>query len=218
MKESKRLKQLRKSISKKPSWLDISSKKGQPNTVPKSQEHPLTDDVTKESDRPDVRIGVPLPMGANAHGDGVNFAFFSRHASHARLELFNHPEEITAARVIDLDSVRHRTGDIWHVWVKGVCSGQFYAYRVDGPYTPGEGHRFNFNKLLLDPFATAISQQPPWDFVAARGYDLSASAYDSTPSTLDDSASIPKSFDIRGRRRLFTRHTCGALALIPVRA
>ena len=62
------------------------------------------------------------------------------------------------ARVIDLDPARNRTGDVWHVWVEGIRPGQLYAYRVDGPYQPSEGHRFNFNKLLLDPFATAISR------------------------------------------------------------
>ena len=54
---------------------------------------------------------------------------------------------------------------------KGIAPGQLYAYRVDGPYEPSEGHRFNFNKLLLDPFATTIAQSPPWDFASARGYD-----------------------------------------------
>ena len=91
-------------------------------------------------------------------GGGVNFAIFSRNASRVRLELFDHPEDAAPARVIDLDSARNRTGDVWHVWVKGIGPGQLYAYRVDGPYEPSEGHRFNFNRLLLDPFATAISQ------------------------------------------------------------
>ena len=100
--------------------------------------------------------------------------FFSRHASRVRLELFDHPEDATAARVIDLDPARNRTGDVWHVWVEGIRPGQLYAYRVDGPYQPREGHRFNFNKLLLDPFATAISRLPTWDFGPARGYDPSA--------------------------------------------
>ena len=60
---------------------------------------------------------------------------------------------------------------MWHVWVQGLTPGQLYAYRVDGPYEPGAGHRYNVNKLLLDPRATAITQLPPWSFDAARGYD-----------------------------------------------
>ena len=93
---------------------------------------------------------------------------------------------------IDLDPARHRTGDVWHVWVAGILPGQLYAYRVDGPYEPAKGHRFNFNRLLLDPFATAISQLPPWDFASARGYDPAAPEQDLMPSTQDNAASMPK--------------------------
>ena len=62
----------------------------------------------------------------------------SRHANRVRLELFDHPEDARAARVIDLDSTRNRTGDVWHVWIEGIGPGQLYAYRVDGPYQPRE--------------------------------------------------------------------------------
>ena len=92
---------------------------------------------------------MPLPLGTSACGEGVNFALFSRHASRVRLELFDRPEDATAARVIDLDPARHRTGDVWHVWIEGIPAGQLYGYRVDGPYQPENGHRFNFHKLLL---------------------------------------------------------------------
>jgi glycogen operon protein len=125
----------------------------------------------------------------------VNFAIFSRYASRVRLEFFSHPEDAEPAREIDLDSARNRTGDVWHVWVKGIVSGQLYAYRVDGPYEPNKEHRFNFKKLLLDPFATAISQQPSWDFEAALGYDPSSSGKDLTPSKLDNAGRmLPKAF------------------------
>jgi glycogen operon protein len=106
--------------------------------------------------------------------------------------LFDHPEEGAPARVIDLDSARNLTGDVWHVWVEGIGPGQLYAYRVDGPYKPSEGYRFNFNRLLLDPFAAAISQLPPWDFASARGYDPSAPEQDLAISKLDNSRSMPK--------------------------
>lgn len=55
--------------------------------------------------------------------------------------------------------MRNRTGDVWHVWVEGIRHGQLYANRVDGPYQPKAGHRFNFHKLLLDPFATATIER-----------------------------------------------------------
>jgi glycogen operon protein len=159
----------------------------------KTPQRELHDYIFQISERADVRSGAPLPLGTQELGAGVNFAIFSRHASRVRLELFNRPADTVPARVIDLDSVRNRTGDVWHVWVEGIGAGQLYAYRVDGPYEPTEGHRFNFNRLLLDPFATAISRLPPWDFASARGYDPSAPEKDLALSKLDNSSSMPKS-------------------------
>ena len=155
-------------------------------------ERPLQDYAAKVSEHTDVRIGVPLPMGTHEYGGGVNFAIFSRHATRVRLELFDHPMDAKSVRAIDLDPARNRTGDVWHVWLKGIAAGQLYAYRVDGPYQPSEGHRFNFNKLLLDPFATAISPLPNWDFAKARGYDPLAGDQDLAPSSVDDSQFMPK--------------------------
>jgi isoamylase len=155
-------------------------------------ERPLHDYVVEVSERTDVRVGVPLPLGTYARGEGVNFAFFSRHASRVRLELFDLPEDAKAARAFDLDPERNRTGDVWHVWIEGIQPGQLYAYRVDGPYQPKDGHRFNFNKLLLDPFATAISLLPDWDFGPALGYDPSAPERDLVCSKVDDAGAMPK--------------------------
>ena len=131
----------------------------------------------------------------------MNFALFSRHASRVRLELFDRPEDATAARVIDLDPARHRTGDVWHVWIEGIPAGQLYGYRVDGPYQPENGHRFNFHKLLLDPCATAISRLPVWEFGPARGYDPSVLDGDPPGSTVDDAAAMPKCVFTRERFR-----------------
>ena len=158
----------------------------------KTPERPLHDHLAQVSERSAVRLGVPLPMGTHEYGGGVNFAFFSRHASRVRLEFFDLPEDSTPARVIDLDPTRNRTGDVWHVWVEGIGPGQLYAYRVGGPYQPQDGHRFNFHKLLLDPFATAISQVLNWDFGPARGYDPSAPERDMVCSMADDSGAMPK--------------------------
>ncbi|MGA3268153.1 MAG: glycogen debranching protein GlgX [Verrucomicrobiota bacterium] len=152
----------------------------------------LRDYISDTSEHADVRAGSPMPLGTQESGGGVNFAIFSRYASRVRLEFFDHPEDAAPARAIDLDSTRNRTGDVWHVWVKGIASGQLYAYRVDGPYEPNKGHRFNFKKLLLDPFATAISHLPPWDFASALGYDPSSSGKDLTPSKLDNARTMPK--------------------------
>jgi pullulanase/glycogen debranching enzyme len=83
--------------------------------------------VAESSERTDIRAGAPLPLGTQEVGGGVNIALFSRHASRVRLELFEYPEDAKPARIIDLDSARHRTGDIWHVWVQGIGPDQRYA-------------------------------------------------------------------------------------------
>jgi hypothetical protein len=84
----------------------------------------LHDYVAALSESADVRAGSPLPLGTQETAGGVNFALFSRHASRVQLELFAHPEDAVPARVIELDAARHRTGDVWHVWVKGIGTGQ----------------------------------------------------------------------------------------------
>jgi len=158
----------------------------------KTSERPLQDYVAEVCERTEVRTGLPLPVGTYEYGGGVNFALFSRNASRVRLELFDLPADATPARLFDLDPTCNRTGDIWHVWVAGIRPGQLYAYRVDGPYRPLEGHRFNFHKLLLDPCATAIARVPKWDFEPARGYDPSAPEPDLACSSLDDAGAMPK--------------------------
>ena len=70
--------------------------------------------------------------------------------------------------------------------------GQLYSYRVDGPYQPADGQRFNFGKLLLDPYATAISRLDNWDFGKALGYDPAAPDQDLVRSEVDDAEAMPK--------------------------
>ena len=152
----------------------------------------LREYFAKVSESTLVRVGVPLPLETHAHGAGVNFAFFSGHASRVRLELFAEPEDATPTRVIELDPAHHRTGDVWHVWVAGIRPGQLYAYRVDGPYQPEAGHRFNVNKLLLDPIATEVTLLLHWDFGPAHGYDPSAPERDLVCSTVDATGAPPK--------------------------
>src|SRR5271166_3041229 len=137
-------------------------------------EQNLANGLAAPSEAGDVQAGNPLPIGgAHQQGSGVNFVLFSRHASAVRLEFYRNSDDSSPSRIIDFDPVRHRTGDVWHVWVRGVPAGQLYCYRVDGPYVPEEGHRFNPHKLLLDPYARAIAAVQTWDFLAARGYDSS---------------------------------------------
>jgi len=139
-----------------------------------------------------VRSGVPFPLGATIRADGVNFAVFSRHATGVRLDLFSRSEDAVPARTILLNPVRNKTGDVWHVWLEGIQPGQVYGYRFAGPYLPHEGHRFNPDRLVVDPCATAIAPAANHSYRKALGYDLSSPQRDLSISTVDNAATAPK--------------------------
>src|SRR5579871_2068778 len=136
-----------------------------------------------------VRSGTPLPLGARVRGNGVNFAIFSRNATGVRLDLFDHASAASPARSIILDATRNKTGDIWHVWLEGIRPGQLYGFRIAGPYAPHDGHRFNPNKLVIDPYATAISAPMDHDPQFAVGYDPSSPEKDLSYSDIDNAGS-----------------------------
>ena len=139
-----------------------------------------------------VRSGLPFPLGAHASRNGVNFAIFSRNATGVRLDLFERAEDASPTRSFILDASRNKTGDIWHVWLEGIQPGQLYGFRVAGPYAPQEGHRFNPNKLVVDPYATAIQLPAGCDFRAALGYDPASPEKDLSLSEVDSAATAPK--------------------------
>ena len=105
-----------------------------------------------------LEVGRPWPLGASWEGAGVNFALFSEHAEAVELCLFDALGHRETARI----PVRNRTGRIWHCFLPSARPGTVYAYRVHGPYAPREGHRFNPNKLLLDPYAKALVGEVEW--------------------------------------------------------
>jgi len=94
---------------------------------------------------------------------------FSRHATAVSLLLFDHARDEQPAASVVLDPRHNRTGDIWHLWLGGVAPGCLYAWRVDGPFAPEQGERFNPRLILLDPYARAIVGTERWDFSRARG-------------------------------------------------
>ncbi|MGC1781797.1 MAG: glycogen debranching protein GlgX [Acidobacteriaceae bacterium] len=156
-------------------------------------ERNLATSFAAPSEVSEIRAGNPVPIGgAHQQGRGVNFVLFSRHATGVRLEFYQNSDDSSPHRIIDLDPVRNRTGDVWQVWVRGIPAGQLYGYRVEGPYLPEEGHRFNPHKLLLDPYARAITGVENWDFLAARGYDSSSKLTDLSISTVDNAGTSPK--------------------------
>ena len=127
--------------------------------------------------------GRPYPRGASWDGMGVNFALFSEHAESVELCLFDRTGRQETARL----RLREQTDQIWHGYLPQVRPGQLYGYRVHGPYRPRDGHRFNPNKLLLDPYARNIVGTMRWHD-ALFGYrighaeaDLSFDRRDSAP-------------------------------------
>ncbi|MEL4504857.1 glycogen debranching protein GlgX [Luteococcus sp. H138] len=100
--------------------------------------------------------GVP-PLGATVSPAGVTFCVFSRDATSVTLALFDDAEDAEAARAIQLEPRTNRTYHYWHVFVPGLRAGQLYGYHVDGPRRPDEGLLFDPDKLLVDPYALAVS-------------------------------------------------------------
>src|SRR2546425_1779075 len=103
--------------------------------------------------------GHPYPLGATWDGAGVNFALFSEHATRVELCLFDSADSTRESRRIPLPEQTHQ---VWHVYLSDVVPNQLYGYRVYGPYDPGSGHRFNYHKVLLDPYAKAIGRDLRW--------------------------------------------------------
>lgn len=108
--------------------------------------------------------GSPIPHGVHLHKGGVNFSLFSRHATRVWLLLFEDVHASKPFQVIELDSQHHKTGDMWHICVLGAGRNLVYAFRVDGPFAPEQGHRFDSTKMLLDPYATALATPLQWNF------------------------------------------------------
>ncbi len=138
---------------------------------------------------PLVRVspGKPLPFGATPNGRGTLFSVFSRHATAVSLLLFTNPRDSAPAHEIALDPRLNRTGDVWHAQVDGVGPGTCYLYRVDGPYQPEKGHRYNRNKLLLDPYVKAVTGNFTWNLADARGDEPAAKDRGPRMSTTSDS-------------------------------
>lgn len=126
-------------------------------------------------------------MGADWDGLGVNFAVYSQHASKIELVLFESEDDTAPSEVLELPE---RTGPIWHGYVPNLRPGQLYGYRAHGAYDPERGHRFNPNKVLLDPYAKAIGRPLKWDD-SLFGYDLESPEEDLSLSELDSAPYAP---------------------------
>ena len=134
-----------------------------------------------------LSAGRPYPLGATFHADGVNFAVFSQHATKVTLCLCD--ANGTETDRVDLPE---RDGHVWHGFISGLGSGQQYGFRVDGPYAPKEGHRFNANKLLIDPYAKQLTGHLTWDD-ALYGYKVGHKDADLSFDTRDSAPFMPRS-------------------------
>jgi isoamylase len=154
---------------------------------------PQTPQNSVVSQQPDPRFavlpGYPFPLGATLSGDGVNFSVFSEHGQRAFVCLFD-PTEPT--REIARYELRERTAQVFHGLVPGVRAGALYGFRIDGPFEPSAGHRFNVNKLLIDPYARALHGE--LDFKGPiYGYPQGAPDGDLAFSNDDDAGAKPRS-------------------------
>ncbi len=136
----------------------------------------------------EIKSGDATNLGAVFDGEGTNFAIFSAWAQRVELCIFDSSGKHEVAR-IDLPEY---TDEIWHGYLPGVGPGTLYGYRVHGPYEPMQGHRFNPNKLLLDPYAREFAGELKWD-AAHYGYDIGAEEdRDLTFSESDSAPFMPK--------------------------
>src|SRR5262249_19648729 len=140
-------------------------------------------------DSPRTRPGRPYPLGATWDGAGVNFALFSDHAAGVELCLFD-PADPT--RETGRVAMGERSDQVWHVYLPEGRPGLLYGYRVNGPYDPAAGHRFNARKVLLDPYALAIAGAIEWSD-AIFGYRVGDPGEDLTPDDRDSAPFAPKS-------------------------
>jgi isoamylase len=133
--------------------------------------------------------GKPFPLGPTWDGKGVNFTLYSENATGVELCLF---DSENSGREIAKIQLTERSNFIWHIYVKDLKPGQLYGFRVHGPYEPENGHRFNANKLLLDPYAKAISGSIEWND-ALFSYQTGAPEEDLSFSEADSAPYVPKS-------------------------
>jgi isoamylase len=131
--------------------------------------------------------GDPYPLGATWNGEGVNFALFSAHANKVELCLFDSPGRRELQRI----ELPAQTDQVWHCYLPEARPGQLYGYRVYGPYAPERGHRFNPNKLLLDPYAKAVEGPLRWSD-ALFGYRLGVKREDLSFDRRNSAAGMPK--------------------------
>lgn len=133
--------------------------------------------------------GTSYPIGPTVTDDGVNFSIYSRNAERVFLEFYDFNDSAEPRETIEF---KEMDGYVWHQFVSGIKPGDLYGYRVDGPYKPEAGQRFNKSKLLIDPYAKALSGTINWH-EDIFGYQIGSKDSDLTVNSNDDARYVPKS-------------------------
>jgi isoamylase len=125
-----------------------------------------------------IRQGISAPLGASVTADGVNFSVFSRQATAIEILLFDGADDVRPTGTVRLDPTLNHTFHYWHAFVPGVRPGQLYGYRVEGPFAPDRGLRFDPSKLLLDPYGrgVAVPERYSRELAGRYGDDTTATA------------------------------------------
>jgi isoamylase len=170
----------------------------------------------------DIGPGLSFPLGATITPSGVNFAVYSKNATGLDLLLFDGVSDPQPAQIISLDPEKNRTYHYWHIFVSGLPPGQLYGYRVQGPFEPESGLRFDGDKVLFDPYAKCLAIPENYSRAAAsgpgdnaatamksvvadvRGYDWEGDAPLKTPLT----STVIYELHVRG----FTQHPSSGVA------
>jgi glycogen operon protein len=134
-----------------------------------------------------MEAGAPYPLGATYDGGGTNFAVFSAHAVKIELCLFDAAGRHEIAR----HALPECSNEVWHGYLPELHPGALYGYRAYGPYQPEQGHRFNPNKLLLDPYARLLHGQVRWSD-ALFGYRYHSPKADLSYDRRDSASAMPK--------------------------
>jgi isoamylase len=102
------------------------------------------------------RVSQTFPLGPTVSAEGTNFSVFSSNATRMEIVFFDHGDDLRPSRVIKLDPLANRTSHYWHIFVTGIKPGQLYGYRAEGPFDPANGHRFDSQKVLIDPYGKVL--------------------------------------------------------------
>lgn len=152
---------------------------------------PTASGFTSTIDASRIREGLPFPLGATWDGLGVNFALFSANATKVELCLFEFDEENDVHQEVARIELPEYTDEVYHGYLPDAHPGLIYGYRVYGPYEPENGHRFNHNKLLIDPYAKQLVGELRWS-EALFGYTLGHPDGDLSFDERDSAPFVPK--------------------------